>query len=64
MLRDVVHTRRDAGEAAEIDGGESLIVRPKDANKLRGLCFFGVLTLGMRHQAYHVMIARGENPHS
>jgi hypothetical protein len=52
-------------EAAEIDGGASLIVHApgQDADKLRGLGFFGVLTLGMHHQMHHLMIARGENPH-
>ena len=52
-------------EAAEIDGGESLTVLPpdKDAAKLRGLGFFGVLALGMHHQAHHLMIARGQSPH-
>ena len=52
-------------EAAEIDGGASLTVHApaKDANKLRGLGFLGVLTLGMHHQEHHLMIARGENPH-
>jgi hypothetical protein len=30
---------------------------------LRGLGFFGVLTLGMHHQVRHLMIARGENAH-
>jgi hypothetical protein len=51
-------------EAQEIDGGESLIARPpaREANKLRGLGFFGLLSLGMHHQAHHLMIARGENP--
>jgi hypothetical protein len=52
-------------EAAEIDGGASLTVHApaKDADKLRGLGFVGVLTLGMHHQTHHLMIARGENPH-
>ena len=52
-------------EAAEIEGGASLTVHPpaKDAKKLRGLGFFGVLTLGMHHQMHHLLIARGENPH-
>ncbi len=52
-------------EAAEIDGGASLTVHApaKDADKLRGLGFLGVLTLGMHHQMHHLMIARGENPH-
>jgi hypothetical protein len=52
-------------EAADIDGGASLTVHapPNDRNKLRGLGFFGVLTLGMHHQMHHLMIARGDNPH-
>ncbi len=52
-------------QATEIDGGESLTVLPpgKDAAKLRGLGFFGVLALGMHHQAHHLMIARGQSPH-
>lgn len=52
-------------EAAEIDGGAALTVHSPLAgrNKLRGLGFFGVLTLGMHHQMHHLMIARGGNPH-
>ena len=52
-------------DAAEIEGGASLTVHApaKDADKLRGLGFLGVLTLGMHHQIHHLMIARGENPH-
>ena len=51
-------------EAAEIEGGASLTVHPsaKDPDKLRGLGFLGVLTLGMHHRIHHLMIARGENP--
>ncbi len=52
-------------EASEIDGGASLAVHapPAQAQKLHGLGFFGVLTLGMHHQLHHLMLARGENPH-
>jgi hypothetical protein len=52
-------------EATPIDGGASLAVRPpaKDAMKLKGLGFFGVLTLGMHHQIHHLMLARGQSPH-
>jgi hypothetical protein len=52
-------------EAAQIEGGASLTVHApaKDVDKLRGLGFLGVLTLGMHHQMHHLMIARGENPH-
>ena len=47
-------------EVAEIEGGASLAVHApaKDADKLRGLGFLGVLTLGMHHQIHHLMIAR------
>jgi len=53
-------------EVAEIEGRASLAVRApaKDADKLRGLGFLGVLTLGMHHQIHHLMIARGVNPHT
>lgn len=52
-------------KAVPIDGGASLTVLapPKDAAKLKGLGFFGVLTLGMHHQMHHLMIARGQCPH-
>lgn len=36
---------------------------PKDAEKLRGLGFIGVMTRGMHHQAHHLMIAKGHHPH-
>jgi hypothetical protein len=51
--------------AAEIENGASLTVwaPANEAEKLRGLGFFGVLTRGMHHQQHHLMIARGENPH-
>jgi hypothetical protein len=34
-----------------------------NADKLRGLGFIGVLVHGMHHQAHHLMIARGMDPH-
>ena len=51
-------------EAKEIEGGASLDVHapPRDADKVKGLGFFGVMTLGMHHQAHHLMIARGMKP--
>ena len=36
---------------------------PADLPKLKGLGFFGVMTLGMHHQAHHLMIAKGHAPH-
>jgi hypothetical protein len=41
----------------------TVTVPAKDAEKLRGLGFIGVLTHGMHHQAHHLMIARGMDPH-
>ena len=51
--------------AEEISNGAVLTVRVpvKDAEKLRGLGFFGVMTRGMHHQQHHLMIARGGHPH-
>ena len=34
-----------------------------DAASINGLGFIGVLTLGMHHQAHHLMISKGMNPH-
>lgn len=52
--------------AVETVGGAKMtvIVPLRDQEKLRGLGFFGVLTVGMHHQEHHLMIARGENPHN
>jgi len=52
-------------EAAEIEAGATLTVRPpaEELLKLKGLGFLGVLTRGMHHQEHHLMIARGDNPH-
>jgi hypothetical protein len=41
----------------------TVTVPAKDAEQLRGLGFFGVLARGMHHQAHHLMIARGVDPH-
>jgi hypothetical protein len=51
--------------ASETDAGATLTVLTpaKDASKLLGLGFIGVMTRGMHHQMHHLMIARGENPH-
>ena len=51
-------------EAKEIEGGASLDVHapPRDADKVKGLGFYGIMTLGMHHQAHHLMIARGMKP--
>ncbi len=53
-------------EAARTDEGTVLTARPPvgDTGKLRGLGFIGIMTRGMHHQMHHLMIARGENPHT
>lgn len=51
--------------ASEAEGGAILEVSGTEADvaKINGLGFIGVLTLGMHHQAHHLMIAKGLNPH-
>jgi hypothetical protein len=51
--------------AATTETGATLTVFPPaaDTARLHGLGFFGVMTRGMHHQAHHLMLARGENPH-
>lgn len=51
--------------AEEAPGGAVLTVSgtEADAARINGLGFIGVLTLGMHHQAHHLMIAKGMNPH-
>lgn len=39
------------------------VENPADLQKLKGLGFFGVMTLGMHHQQHHFMIATGHAPH-
>lgn len=53
-------------EAAEIPGGATLTVTPaqaSDLDKIRGLGFIGVMTVGMHHQEHHLAIATGQSPH-
>ncbi|RNJ48092.1 hypothetical protein [Methylocystis hirsuta] len=51
--------------AVQTDEGAVLTVRApaKDQDKLGGLGFIGIMTRGMHHQAHHLMIARGADPH-
>ena len=51
--------------AAETPGGATLTVLVPEADraKLRGLGFLGIMTRGMHHQAHHLMLARGGDPH-
>jgi len=52
-----------AGHAAN---GATLTVIGDDSteDKIRALGFFGILTLGMHHQAHHLALAQGANPHA
>lgn len=51
--------------AAETDRGATLDVggAAADAAMIQGLGFIGVMALGMHHQAHHLAIATGQNPH-
>lgn len=53
-------------ETAENADGATLIARtdnPADVEKLRGLGFIGVMSLGAHHQEHHIAIALGDRPH-
>jgi hypothetical protein len=52
--------------AAEVEGGAELSVSgtAADLPKIAGLGFIGVMTLGMHHQAHHLAVASGQNPHN
>jgi hypothetical protein len=49
--------------AEEIPGGAALTVTGGDAAMVRGIGFVGLLTAGMHHQAHHLALARGSDPH-
>ena len=51
-------------QAAEIPGGAELIVTGADPARIRALGFIGVMTVGMHHQAHHLALAAGQNPHA
>ena len=53
----LVASEAEGGAVLEASGTEA------DAAKINGLGLIGVLTLGMHHQAHHLMIAKGVNPH-
>lgn len=52
-------------KAQEQENGADLTVRvpAADQTKLAGLGLIGVMTRGMHHQAHHLALARGLNPH-
>jgi len=49
--------------AEEIPGGAALVVTGGDAQRIRALGFIGIMTVGMHHQAHHLALAKGVNPH-
>lgn len=51
-------------QAGEIPSGARVTVTGANPAMIRGLGFIGVMTLGMHHQAHHLAIARGTNPHA
>jgi len=53
-----------AMRSAEIPGGASLTVSGKDPVRIQALGFIGVMTAGMHHQAHHLALATGQNPHT
>jgi len=57
----------DWSVAAEKQSGGALMkvnVQSKDAlDRVAGLGFFGLLTIGAHHQQHHLMIAKGRSPH-
>lgn len=51
-------------QASEISGGAALVVTGSDPDRIRALGFIGVMTVGMHHQAHHLALATGQNPHT
>ncbi|MEH7828849.1 acetolactate decarboxylase [Gemmobacter denitrificans] len=49
--------------AEEVDGGAVMTVTGPDTARIRGLGFIGLMTVGMHHQAHHLALASGQNPH-
>lgn len=52
--------------SAPIANGALVEVRAsteKDANQIKALGFYGILTIGAHHQAHHMMMASGLDPH-
>lgn len=50
-------------QAEETDGGAIMTVTGSDTARIRGLGFIGLMTVGMHHQAHHLALASGQNPH-
>ncbi len=46
------------------EDGATLMVTGEDVARIRGLGFIGLMTVGMHHQAHHLSLAKGLNPHT
>lgn len=73
-IRRMVHAHAATMDGADgmsfavedVPDGAVMTVRVAEATalpKLKALGFIGVMTLGMHHQAHHLMIAAGHGPH-
>jgi alpha-acetolactate decarboxylase len=52
-----------AMQAEEVEAGAVMTVTGPDAIRIRGLGFIGLMAVGMHHQAHHMALASGQNPH-
>lgn len=50
-------------QAEEVKSGAAMTVTGSDTARIRGLGFIGLMTVGMHHQAHHLALAAGQNPH-
>lgn len=49
--------------AQETEDGAILTVTGPDPERILGLGFIGLMTVGAHHQAHHLALASGQNPH-
>lgn len=49
--------------ADTLDNGARLTLKGTDLKRIRALGFIGVMSVGMHHQAHHLALASGSNPH-
>lgn len=50
--------------AEEMPRGAVLTVTGSDPLRIKAFGFIGVMTVGMHHQAHHLALATGQNPHA
>ena len=49
--------------AEEVNGGAVMPVTGSATSRIRRLGFIGLMPVGMHHQAHHLALASGRNPH-